>query len=169
MGSGRVPKELHEEHLAETEQALVRLRAKYRVQQHLVTKYGIAPRTARKWIEAVRRRWGAEAEQTDRTAKRNEMRATLNELLHQALNKTIVVKNPDGTVVVDPQSGRPVVKLQPDLQRALHASAQLRALDGLDAPTKHVVEGGVAGVLVVGPTAKTTSEWEESVDGGGAG
>lgn len=140
----RIPREMHEERLAETENALVRLRASYRVVQHLTKKFGVAPGTVHKWIRRVKERWGTEADIEDRVSRRNEMRVTLNEILSAAMTRTIVVKNDDGTVVLDPKSKMPVLKSNPDLQRSLHAAAQLRALDGLDAPSKVAVEGALA-------------------------
>lgn len=159
-------REDHQERLAETERVLVRLRASFRVEAHLVKKYGVASRTARYWIAAVKKRWKDEAVVEDRTAKRNEMRVTLNEVVYEAMTRTAVVKDTDGKVVLDanpnsPTFGRPVVRQQPDLQRALHAAAQLRALDGLDAPIKLRVDGNASGVLVVGAPAATAEGWAE--------
>lgn len=139
----RVAKEEHEEHLAATEEALVKLRSQWRVIQHLTKRYNVAQRTARRWIQEVQSKWGQEAALFDRKTERSSMRATLNEILAAALGRTIVVKDDDGKVVLDPQTGRPVVKANPDLQRALHAATQLRMLDGLDEAQKIKVEGQI--------------------------
>lgn len=137
----RVPKEVYEERLAETEQAIVRLRSSYRVETTLAKKYNVDARTVRKWMTEVRKRWKAAAIEVDRDAHRNELAATLNEVVFQAMNKSFIVKNADGSVVLDtnpasPTYGRPVVKANPDLQRVLHAVSQLRSLYGVDAPIK---------------------------------
>lgn len=139
----RTSKEEHEDHLAACEEALVKLRSQWRVIQHLVKRFSISTRTARRWILEVHQKWGAEAVQFDRKTDRSFMRATLNEILASALGRTIVVKDDDGKVVLDPQTGYPVIKANPDLQRALHAATQLRALDGLDEAQKIKVEGGI--------------------------
>lgn len=137
---GRVSQEIYEEQLAETEQAIVRLRSAYRVEQYLAKKFKVNPRTARRWIEAVRKRWRACAVEVDKDAHRDDIAATLNEVIFQAMNKSFIVKNDDGTVVVDtnpnsPGFGKPIVKQNPDLQRVLHGIVQLRALYGVDAPS----------------------------------
>lgn len=145
----RTSNEEHEEHLAATEEALVKLRSQWRVIQHLMKRFKgpsgqpISKRTARRWILEVHQKWGAEAVQFDRKNDRSFMRATLNEILASALGRTIVVKDDDGKVVLDPQTGYPILKANPDLQRALHAATQLRALDGLDEAQKIKVEGGI--------------------------
>lgn len=138
--SGRVTQEVYEEQLAETEQAITRLRSGYRVEQHLARKFKVNPRTARKWMQVVRQRWRDAAVEVDKEAHRNDIAAILNDVIFQAANKSLIVKNDDGTVVVDtnpnsPGFGKPIVKSNPDLQRVLHAVIQLRSLYGTDATT----------------------------------
>lgn len=146
--------------LAETEQAMIRLRSSFRVEQALCSKYGVSPRNVRRWMHQVRKKWKVEAagEELDRTNQRQDMHSTLNEILFQALNRTQVVKDANGDPILDPasivrdvagnpvldangrMSGRPMVKANPDLQRALHACIQIRGLHALDEPTKNKVE-----------------------------
>lgn len=138
MPKGRVSKEQYEEQLAETEQAIVRLRSAYRVEQFVARKFKVHPRTVRSWMQVVRARWRANATEVDKEGHRNDIEAILNDVIFQAANKSYVVKNDDGTVVVDinpnsPTYGKPIVKANPDLQRVLHATIQLRALYGVDA------------------------------------
>lgn len=140
----RVAQEQYEEQLAETEAAMVRLRSSYRVETTLAKKFSVHPRTVRKWMAAVRKRWKASASEIDRESHRNDLAATLNEVIFQAMNKSFIVKNDDGTVVVDtnpasPTYGKPIVKANPDLQRVLHGVMQLRSLYGVDAPAKAIV------------------------------
>lgn len=141
---GRVSQEEYEEQLAETETAIVRLRSAYRVEQHLAKKFNKDPRTCRKWMQVVRQRWRESAVEVDKEAHRNDIAATLNEVIFQAMNKSYIVKNDDGTVVVDqnpnsPGFGKPIVKSNPDLQRVLHGVVQLRALFGTDESTSIAV------------------------------
>lgn len=171
---GRVSKQEHEERLAETEQALVRLRSSYRVEQHLAKKFGVDERTARKWMAAVRKRWREAAVEVDRQAHRDELAATLNEVIFQAMNKSFIVKNEDGTVVLDanpnsPTFGKPVVKANPDLQRVLHAVSQLRSMFGTDSPTVTKVQvspdlESMPDVSKMGPEgAKAMEAWLKTI------
>lgn len=161
MKAGRITKEIHDEHITECERAMVRLRAFNRVSAHLRKKYDVTERTVVRWVAEVRKRWAAEQDPIDRTAARNEMRRTLNEAVFEAMNKTAVVRNPDGTVVLNSVTGKVEVRQQPDLQRMLYATSQLRALDGLDAPVKMKIDTNASGVLVVGTPAVTAESWHE--------
>ncbi len=129
----RVSKEEYEERLAETEQAMIRLRSAYRVEATLARKYNVDQRTVRKWMKAVRDRWKANASEVDVDERREDVAAMVNDVIFQAMNRSFIVKNPDGTVVLDPATGKPVVKANPDLQKVLHAISHLRAIYGVDA------------------------------------
>lgn len=139
----RIPDSQLQERLADTEQALIRLRSEWRVIQAMTKKHGVNNRCVREWIQKVKAKWGTETHLLERKTERGFMRNTLNELLSAAITRTIVIKDDDGKVVLDPNTQLPLVKANPDLQRALHAASQLRALDGLDEAMKVKVEGQI--------------------------
>lgn len=115
-----------EERVLDAEQHLVRLRSSRRVEAALSKKYGVTRRTVRRWVKQVRDRWAEEAEgegEELRMERRTNYRATLNEVIAQAMNRTRTVKDGDGTKRVP----------DPDLRSALSAIEQLRRLDGVDA------------------------------------
>ena len=129
----RVSKEEYEERLADTEQTMIRLRSAYRVETTLSRKHNVDQRTVRKWMKAVRDRWKANAAEVDKDERREDLAAIVNDVIFQAMNRSFIVKQPDGTVVLDPQTGKPVVKANPDLQKVLNAISHLRAIYGVDA------------------------------------
>lgn len=151
MGSrGRVTKLEKEERLADTEQYLLRFRSRSRVMSFLSKKWDVTPSTVSHWITEVHRRWRAEAGETNREQKRDDARALLNEAIFLAMNRTKAVTeyktedvvDDDGNVTGTRTVAKTVSKPDPDVQRVLHAVAQLRALDGLDAPLKLTLGGG---------------------------
>lgn len=116
---------------------LVRLRSHHKVKQMLAVKYNVKPDSVTRWIQEVHARWRAEApdDPEARENKRAFMRATLNEIAALAMNRQLPLRGEDGKVVRD-ANGKVTMRVVPDLQHALHAAAQLRAMDGLDAPVK---------------------------------
>lgn len=139
----RASQEVFAARLAETEQTMIRLRSSYRVEQALSQKYNVQRRQVRRWMQQVRKKWKEEAsgEEQDRTTLRADMDKTLNEIIAQAFTRTVVVKDADGNPMLDPNPnsntyGKPIIKANPDLQRALHALIQLRALHALDQPAQ---------------------------------
>lgn len=138
----RTTQEIYAQRLAETEQTMIRLRSSYRVEKHLAEKFGVLPRQVRRWMHQIRVKWKAEAttEDQDREALRAEMHQTLNDILAQAMQRTVIVKDADGNPLLDQATKRPIVKSNPDLQRALHACIQLRNLHALDEPAKSHVK-----------------------------
>lgn len=135
-GGGRRSKLEMEAVYADVEEYLVRVRSHTKIKRALAEKYDVKPRQVSTWIAEVHARWRAQAGGEDRDLKRDAMRVVLNELLSLAMNRTEIVRDKDGKVVVDPATGQPARRARPDVQRALHATHQLRALDGLDSPTK---------------------------------
>lgn len=163
MGSrGRVTKLEFEERLADTEQYLLRFRSRTRVMSFLGKKWDVTPSTVSHWITKVHERWRANAKATNRDEKRDEAEATLNEVIFLAMNRTRSVTVMED--IVDPETGqvtgsraKTVQRPDPDNQRVLHAVAQLRALNGLDAPVKVAISGGLSNsnTTTVKPDADT--------------
>jgi hypothetical protein len=143
----KVPPETKARQLAETEEAMVKLRSEFRILDHIGRKWSVAPRTVQRWMKEVRDRWRAEASARPsdeiRDQRRDDMRKTLGTIVTEAMTRVVQAKDGDGKWLVD-EKGKPVMRLLPDLQRALHALAQLRHLDGLDAPQR--AEISVTGV-----------------------
>jgi hypothetical protein len=139
MPRAQFSKEAKEEAVSYAAELMIRLRSSYQVQKNLVAKYQISTRTARRLMTAVRERWAEERKNTDdvelHETRRDRERETLNTTIALALGRTQVVKNDDGTVVLDKQ-GRPVVRANPDLQKVLHAVRVMMDLDGLSKPIK---------------------------------
>jgi hypothetical protein len=131
---------------ADVEEYLVRVRSHAKIKRAIATKYDVTPKHVSGWIKVVHDRWRAQAGDENRDTKRDGMRATLNELLSMAMNRTDVVRGPDGKIVYE-ANGEPKRRARPDIQRALHATHQLRALDGLDAPTKVNLSGPDGGPI----------------------
>ncbi len=141
----RIPPETLQLQLAETEEAMVTLRSSFRVETHLAKKWDVTPRQVRRWMAAVRKRWRDNATLDGRELKRDDMRETLAAILRTAMLRTETVKGDDGLTIYaqHPDGTRrlnangfpiPMTRPKPDLQRALHACAQLRHLDALDEP-----------------------------------
>lgn len=130
---------------ADVEEYLVRVRSYAKVKRALADKYDVTPKHVTEWIKVVHERWRADAKDEDRETKRDGMRATLNEIVSLAMNRTEIVRDGDGKPVIDPKTNQPMRRARPDLQRALHATHQLRALDGLDMPTKVALQGPTGG------------------------
>lgn len=115
-----------EDRLLDCEQHLIRLRSSRRVESAMAKKYGVSRRTARRWLQRVRERWAEDANgegEEIRAERRTNYRATLNEVIAVAMNRTRSVRDGDGFVKV----------ADPDLRAALSAVEQLRRLDGVDA------------------------------------
>lgn len=132
------------ERIAATEAAMLQHRSAYRVEQVIKRQFKCNERTVRKWMAKVREQWRAASSTVDRADRRNDLDALLNDVIARAMNRTFVVKNDDGTVVVDlnPQSqtfGKPIIKPNPDLQRVLQAVSHLRAIHGVDAPAEQKI------------------------------
>lgn len=139
---------------------MIRLRVDDRVKPTLVKKYNVHPQTVSKWMAEVRARLRASAKDSDHEDKRNLMRATLNTLLSMAINKSVVVRNPDGKPVIDTQTQKPVKVAAPDLKEALNACKQLRDLDALDMPVQvqTTINGETKTTLILGDVERTHLE-----------
>lgn len=149
MAKGRTKDLLHEKHIAETEKILIRRRSYYDAMTQIVQTFSVPERTARRWIETVRKQWKVEGttELFDRTALRVEMHHSLQMGIALALNRTQLVKEKDGRIVYDPASverdaqgnivaGRPTIRANPDLQRYFYGLSTLARLHGLDEPAR---------------------------------
>lgn len=141
---GKASKDQLDERLRDTERLLVRRRSYSDVERELSGTHKVSKRTARKWITAVRARWRAEADTETADDSRAALIAQLDAVIASAWSHAEVVKNDDGTVVVDmdPSSrgyGKPVLKPAPKHQQVLHAVTQLRALLGADKPNRTIV------------------------------
>lgn len=150
----RLAPETKAQQLSDTAEAMVTLRDPFRVQTYIAAKWHVTTRQVRNWMREVRSKWRESATLDGRDLKRDEMRETLSAILRAALTRTEVVKDADDNpvvamedVIVDGRKTgerRPKLNAQgfpiqmtrpkPDLQRALHACAQLRSLDALDEP-----------------------------------
>lgn len=137
MSEGRRTRLEMETIFADVEDHLVRL-PEGRVKAQLVAKYKVHPATVGKWIKEVYARFKASAVPDEaRENRRNLMRLRLETIQSMALNKSVVLRNPDGKPVMDPKDpSKPVRVAAPDLKNALDACKQLRDLDGLDEPIK---------------------------------
>lgn len=145
---------------AEVEEYLVRVRSHFKVKQILGTKYGVTPSTVSRWITEVHRRWAETSKATDKEQRRDEMRALLDKITELAMNRQVPARGDDGKILKD-DKGKVVMRVSPDLQHALHAAAQIRAMDGLDVapPLRVKVEGGDKPVQhVVGHAVVTKDE-----------
>lgn len=137
---GRATKEVFEEHLAACDEAMVRYPSSYQVCKVLAERFGVNPRTVRTWMKIVRERRRAEIAPIDREVARDQARARFDLVFAMAINKTAVVKNIDGSPVLDPATGKPITKPAADLQRALHAEREIVHLDGLAQPIRSEVK-----------------------------
>lgn len=106
--------------------------------------YPIEERTAKRYLAKVREKWRETSSIATVEDMRDEVRAQIEAVAAAAWNKTAIVKNKDGTVVVDqdPNSatfGKPMVKAEADTKTVLRTISHRRALDGLDKPVmQHV-------------------------------
>lgn len=116
--------------LDETETLMARRLSTSRVSQLVAAKYGVTERQARKYIRKIRDRWAAESSSQDRSAKRDQLRATAEAIVSAALNKSEVVRDAAGNPVLD-SSGSPVMRETPDLKTAIRGADVLARLDGL--------------------------------------
>lgn len=124
---------------ADVEDHLVRL-PEGRVKGTLVSKYQVHPSTVGKWIKEVfaRHRKAAAGDAAEvRENRRNLMRLRLETMHSMALNKSIIVRDPNGKPIPDAKDPtKPMRIAAPDLKNGLDACKQLRDLDGLDEPIK---------------------------------
>lgn len=143
--------------LADVEQLLLTVRRPTLVERQIAERYKVTQRTARKYMKAVYDKWAEHAKQFDskpelREARRNQVRETIQLVIAVALARTEVVKNEDGSVVLDDREhlpdGRrnsayktPLTRPRPDLQRVVAAINSQRKLDGLDEPFKLELSG----------------------------
>lgn len=136
-GSGKRTRLEMEAIYADVEDHLVRL-PEGRVKAQLIGKYKVHPSTVGKWIREVYARFKASSKPDEiREDRRNLMRLRLETIQSMAVNKSVVLRTPDGKPVMDPKDAtKPMRIAAPDLKNALDACKQLRDLDGLDAPIK---------------------------------
>lgn len=141
--------------IAETEDAMLKLRSPHRVHEYIGRKWKIEKRQVQRYMEKVRAKWREQAARTPtpelREQRRDYMRATLDHMIHDSLMRTEVVKDADGNPLLDdrefladgsrnPNYKRPVTRPAPDRRAALYALRLLKDLDGLDEPVKSQVE-----------------------------
>lgn len=123
----------------DVEDHLVRL-PEARVKGQLIAKYKVHPSTVGKWIKEVfaRHRKAAEGDAVEvRENRRNLMRLRLETIQSMAVNKSVIVRDPNGKPIPDPKDAtKPMRVAAPDLKNALDACKQLRDLDGLDEAIK---------------------------------
>jgi len=139
MNTGRRTRLEMEVIYADVEDHLVRL-PEGRVKGQLITKYKVHPSTVGKWIKEVfaRMRKASEGDAIEvRENRRNLMRLRLETAHSMALNKSVLVRDPNGKPIPDPKDpSKPMRIAAPDLKNGLDACKQLRELDGLDMPVK---------------------------------
>jgi hypothetical protein len=125
----------YEQRIQDTSTALVRLRRPGLVIAHLQDKFAINARTGWKYIAEVRRRWREEendAAPGAQLARRDGLRATLNEALAHAWQRQKVVKDAQGNPVINPSTGKVATIASPDLAAIGALVKQLRDLDAVD-------------------------------------
>jgi hypothetical protein len=120
---------------------LVQCKPVWQVKNELAQKYRVTIRQAREYTERVRERWAREAGALDRSARRNAIRASVEDIYSKAISQTRVLRDQKGKPVTDPKTKKPILIPVPDLRGALRAAQVLIALDGLAEPFK--VEGVV--------------------------
>lgn len=139
----------------DVEDHLVRL-PEARVKGQLIAKYGVNQSTVGKWIKEVfaRHRKAAEGDADDvRENRRNLMRLRLETLHSMAVNKSVIVRTPDGKPIPDAKDpSKPMRIAAPDLKNAGDMCKQLRELDGLDVAVKieTTTNGKTTTTLVLG-------------------
>lgn len=129
-----------DERIDVAEGLLVQGKPIWQVVNELAQKYRVTPRQAREYVQRVRERWAREAGALDRSAQRDEARASVKDIYNRAISQTQVLRDPKGKPVVDAKK-KPILIPAPDLRGALRAQQILIALDGLAAPIK--VEGAI--------------------------
>lgn len=140
------------------------------VVDHLVRAYGVTERQAQRYCERVRERW-ASARPRDlaqRDARRDEIRATIDEVILRALTRKIPAKDERGATRVEVDEdgqARPVLIAAPDLRAALHGLRLAIALDALEEPAgRSYVEGTPATLVPASPASEALEEDEDRDD-----
>lgn len=145
----KAPEEM-ERRLAYCEEVMLIGGPQYRQEQLIAQRFGVSPRQARNYQVKVRERWRARRESIPedvRQERRQRSRERLELILATAMNRTEVVKNADGEVVLDdrehlpdgsrnPNFRKPFTRPAPYLAAAIRADKALRELDGLNEPFK---------------------------------
>lgn len=142
----------HEMRLLETEQLMIRVVNPAQIRYSLVKKHGVQEATVDTWMSTVRKRWEKDVAARSaampevREERRLQMRQMLYDAIAQANARRKVVRDRGGKVMLDPQTGEPITKPDPDLKSALTAMNQLRELDALDMPkSAHLLVGNTSG------------------------
>jgi hypothetical protein len=146
--------------LAETEEAMLKLRVPYRVHEHIGRKWSIEKRQVQRLVAEVERRWRERSKSLDkiemRELRRDRQRETLDMMIQDALMNQVPVKNEDGSVVLDdrefitdretggqvanPNWKKPFMRPAPDRRSALYALRLLANLDALNEPIKATLD-----------------------------
>lgn len=139
MSGSKASRQELEERLRAAETLMVQRVRMATVVDHLVRAYGVTERQAQRYCERVRERWAASRPRdlAQRDARRDEIRATLDEVIRRALTATRPVKDASGAVLVELDEdgrARPVTVAAPDLRAALHGLRLAIALDALEEP-----------------------------------
>lgn len=139
---GRSSKLEHQRRLEDTEAHMIQMFSSQQVRRALVAKYGVNPRTVSAWMAKVHQHWRDSATPEKLEERRNAIRALLENIVHQAMNRKQEIEDEEG--------GRRLV-LDPDFRHTLHAVNQLRALDALDVqPVQKVdLSGGIGTAIRV--------------------
>lgn len=136
------------------------------VVDHLVRTYGVSENSARRYVDAVRERWRAGAPKTleAREARRDEIRATIDEAIRRALARTKPLVDRKGAPImrtvertvgdVVERVEEPVAVEVPDLRAALHGLRLAMQLDALE---------GVAGRETTAPSEANASSTAETL------
>jgi hypothetical protein len=103
---------------------------------HLAKTYGVSERQALRYVEKVREGWrrGAPRDIATREQRRDEVRATIDEVIRQAMARRKPLRGADGDPVLGADS-EPVLVPDPDLRAALHGLRLAIQLDALEAPS----------------------------------
>lgn len=133
-GTPRVTKAEHARRVDEIETLLARRLSTSRIERWGADKWGVSQRQIRNYIRAVRDRWEEESKGTDRTAKRDQLRATAEDIVARALSRTEVVRDAAGNpvIITNPDGSTKIATREvPDLKTAVRGSDVLARLDGL--------------------------------------
>jgi hypothetical protein len=132
--------------MQEVEAMLLRRLSTRQVQDVLAKRWNVTQRQVRDYIGKVRAAWRQDAvtlapeERERRLLARDHMRASLNDAYSRALGRTEVVRDAKGNPVVDPGTGKPLLREVPDLVNGLRALGLLMDLDAVGADRKVVIE-----------------------------
>jgi len=132
-----------EQRVAEVEAAMIRRMSTGAIIRHFSARWGIRERQIERYMARVREQWdreGRDLAPRAREARRDQMRASLDDCYAQSMSRREVVKDSSGNPVLGPD-GAPLTVARPDTRSAIAAARLLMDLDALsEEPPKQRVE-----------------------------